>query len=99
MKLEKIKEISYDKLLKEVDFDGVTSKVGILNEDDLKFNSKLKGYFINLPVDENITLYNGTIVSSKVNIRRNVRPCLGITKDLNIISGNGSILAPFIVEV
>lgn len=94
-----LREISYDKLLKEVDFDGVTSKVGILNEDDLKFNSKLKGYFINLPVDENITLYNGTIASSKVNIKRSVRPCFGISKDLNIISGNGSILAPFIVEV
>lgn len=96
---EYVKSLSYSNLLKEVDFDGVKSKVGILNVNDFKFNSSLKGYFINEKVDDNIYLYNGSMTTSKVNIRRNVRPCLGITKDFNIISGNGSIMAPFIVEV
>ncbi len=91
--------LSFSKLLKEVDFNGVKSKVGILSDDDFKFNSSLKSYFLSDTLDSNIYLYNGSLVSSRVNVKRNVRPCLGISKDLNIISGNGSKLAPFIVEV
>ena len=36
------------------------------------------------------------LLHSKVNAKKNVRPCLGLRKDLKIISGNGSKLAPFI---
>ena len=96
---EYLKNISYSELLKEVDFNGVKSKVGILSNNDFKFNNDLKNYFLSDKLDNNIYLYNGTLTSSKVNIKRNVRPCLGISKDLNIISGNGTSMAPFIVEV
>ena len=91
--------LSFSKLLKEVDFNGVKSKVGILSDEDFKFNSSLKNYFLSDTLDSNVYLYNGSLVSSRVNVKRNVRSCLGISKDLNIISGNGSKLAPFIVEV
>ena len=96
---EYLKGISYQDMLKEVDFNGVQSKVGILSNEDFKFNNDLKNYFLSDKLDNNIYLYNGSLTSSRVNVKRNVRPCLGISKDLNIISGNGTSMAPFIVEV
>ena len=95
-----VKNLSYQDILKEVTWFGdIKSNVGILNQEDLKFNSKLEGYFIDLKKDNNISLYNTSVLSTRVNIKRDVRPCLGIKKDLKIISGNGSKIAPFIVEV
>ena len=95
-----VKKLSYQDILKEVTWFGdIKSTVGILSNDDLKFNSDLEGYFIDLKKDNNISLYNTSVLSTRVNIKRDVRPCLGIKKDLKIISGNGSRLAPFIVEV
>lgn len=91
--------LSYQALLKEVDFQDVSSKVGILSLDDLKFNSSLENYFLLDRSDDNIYLYNSSLITSSISTRRNVRPCLGLVKDLKIISGNGSKLAPFIVEV
>ena len=32
--------------LKEVEFDGVKSKIGILSSEDLKFNSDLNNYYL-----------------------------------------------------
>ncbi len=95
-----LENISYSKLLKEVPFaNNVKSKVGILTNDDFKFNSSLKEYFLSDKKESNVYLYNASLISSRVNVKRGVRPCLGITKDLDIISGNGSKMAPFIVEV
>ncbi len=93
-----LKEIKYQDLLKEVKFGALSSKVGILSVEDFKFNSSLKNYFLSTTLDNKVYLYNGSLVSSKVNTKRNVRPCLGLKKDLEIISGNGSKYAPFIVE-
>ena len=94
-----LKNIKYQDLLKEVKFGDISSKVGILSVEDFKFNSSLKNYFLSTTLDNKVYLYNGSLVSSKVNTKRNVRPCLGLKKDLEIISGNGSKMAPFIVEV
>ena len=94
-----VDSLSYKDILKEVEFSSYTSKVGLLNLNDLKFNSSLRDYFLSDKKDNDIYLYNASILGSSVSARRNIRPCLGIKKDLKIISGNGSKLAPFIVEV
>ncbi len=96
---EYLNSLKYGDLLKEVDFNGETSKIGILSNQDFKFNNNLKNYFLSDKLDNNVYLYNGSLVSSRVNVKHEVRPCLGISKDLNIMSGNGSSMAPFIVEV
>ncbi len=96
---EYLDTLSYKDILKEVEFDDYESKIGILTKNDLKFNSSLKGYFLSDKKDNNIYIYNSSTLTSKVNIKRNIRPCIGVKKDLKIISGNGSKIAPFIVEV
>lgn len=95
-----LESLSYKSILKDVTWNNdIKSNVGILSLDDFKFNSSLENYFLSDTRDKNIYLYNSTVLSTKVNVKRNVRPCLGLKKDLKIISGNGSKLAPFIVEV
>ena len=96
---EYLSNLNIDNLLETVFFDSIESKIGILSMEDLKFNSSLKNYFLTDQKDEEIYLYNGSLVSSKVNVKRNVRPCLGIKKEFDVISGNGTKLAPYIVEV
>ena len=91
-------KLKYKDLLKEVNFGEYKSKVGLLNSDDLKFNSSLNAYFLSDKDGKGILLYNGSVLTTEVSTKRNIRPCLGITKDLKIISGNGSKYAPFIVE-
>lgn len=91
--------LSYKDLLKEVNFNDIESKIGLLSQDDLKFNSSLTDYFLIDKLDKNISLYNSNVLSSKVSSKHNIRIGLGIKKDFKTISGNGSRLAPFIVEV
>ena len=94
--LDKLKIEDY---LKTVDFNGYESKIGILSDSDLKFNSSLNNYYLSDKDDSLVGVYNGSILKSTPNTKRNVRFALGIKKDLKIISGNGSKYAPFIVEV
>ena len=94
-----IDKLKYKDLLKEVSFDNYKSKVGILNSNDLKFNSSLNAYFLSDKDGSGVLLYNGSVLTTEVSSKRNVRPCLGIKKSLKIVSGNGSKYAPFIVEV
>jgi len=96
-----LEKLSYKDFLKEITWENeVVSKVNILNKDDLKFNSSLKNYYLSNKGNNNdVYVYNGTLLTSKVTTNRNIRPCVAISKDLKIISGNGSKLAPFIVEV
>ncbi|MBQ8473103.1 MAG: hypothetical protein IJ501_06335 [Bacilli bacterium] len=94
-----IESLSYKDILKEVDFSSYNSLIGLLSLNDLKFNSSLRDYFLSDQKDNDVYLYNSSILGSSVSAKRNVRVGLGIKKDLNIISGNGSKLAPFIVEV
>ena len=94
-----IDKLKYGDLLKEVKFGEVKSKVGLLSSNDLKFNSSLNAYFLSDKDGSDVLLYNGSVLTTEVSSKRNVRPCLGIKKDLKIISGNGSKYAPFIVEV
>ena len=94
-----VDKLKYKDLLKEVSFGESKSKVGILSSKDLKFNSSLNAYFLNDKENSGVSLYNGSVLTTEVSSKRNVRPCLGIKKNLKIISGNGSKYAPFIVEV
>ena len=93
-----VKDLKIDDLLCEVDFSNSKSKYGILSLDDLKFNDTLKNYYLSDTKDKQVYLYNGSLLTSKVDTKRNVRYGLGLTKSLKIKSGNGSKLAPFIVE-
>ena len=91
-------KLSYKNLLKEVNFDDYKGKIGILSLKDLKFNSSLNNYYLKDTNDDNVYIYNGSVLTSKVDVKRNIRYALGIKKDLKIISGNGTSSAPFIVE-
>ena len=91
--------LSYKNILTDASFGTLISKVGLLSREDLKFNSSLESYYLSDVKDSNVYLYNASLVSSRPYVRRGIRPCLGIKKDLKIISGNGTKLAPFIVEV
>ena len=93
--LDKLKINDY---LKEVDFNGIKSKIGILSSKDLKFNSSLNNYYLSDKSDSEVEVYNGSVLKSTPSTKRNIRYTLGIKKNLNIISGNGSKYAPFIVE-
>ncbi len=94
-----LKKLGLDSILKEVSFGEYKGKVGLLTKDDFKFNDTLRNYYLLDKDLDNVLLYNGSLRTSKVNVKRNVRPSLGIKKELKIISGNGSKMAPFIVEV
>jgi len=93
--LEKLKIDSY---LKEVDFSGYKSKIGILSKNDLKFNSSLTAYYLSDQNNKKVLVYNGSVIESDTNAKRNIRISLGIKKNIKILSGNGSKYAPFIVE-
>ena len=93
-----VDKLKIDNYLKEVDFNGVKSKIGLLSSNDLKFNSSLNNYYLSDSGASEVTVYNGSVVKSSPSTKRNIRYALGIKKDLNIISGNGSKYAPFIVE-
>ncbi len=94
-----LEKLSFKKLLKEVKFDGYISSIGILNSNDLKFNSSLNNYYLSDKENNLVQVYNGSILKSDPNTKRNIRISLGIKKDLEIISGNGSKYAPFIIKV
>ena len=59
----------------------------------------MNNYFLDEKDDAGVILYKGSVLKTEVSSKRNIRFGLGITKDLKIISGNGSMYAPFIVEV
>lgn len=90
--------LSYGNLLTEVNWNGFDSKVGMLTRNDLKFNSSLENYYLLDKKDDELYLYNGSLISSEPSAKRNIRPCIAISKDFKIISGNGSLVAPYIVE-
>ena len=94
-----LKKLKYQDKLVSVDFNGYKAKIGLLNNKDIKFNSSLNNYFLDEKDDDGIIIYNGSVLKTEVASKRNIRFGLGITKDLKIISGNGSKYAPFIVEV
>ena len=94
-----VEKLKYKDILTEVSFAESKSKVGILSGNDLKFNSSLNAYFLSDIDGSGVSLYNGSVLTTEVSSKRNVRPCLGIKKNLKIISGNGSKYAPFILEV
>ena len=92
-------KLNINNLLKEVDFNGIKSKIGLLSSSDLKFNSTLNNYYLSDSSDGEVLVYNGSVLKSEPGSKRNIRYALGITKNIKIISGNGSKYAPFIVEV
>lgn len=85
---------SYNDIFKS----SVTSKVGLLNVADIKIDN-LDGYYLMTPSEnDRIYLYSKTLVDSKPNYIRDVVPTIAV-KDLKVISGNGSIEDPYIIEV
>lgn len=88
---------SYDKF-EDVFASSVSSKVGLLNVNNIKLNN-LDGYYLMTPtLNDRIYLYSNNLVDSKPNFLRNVVPTIAI-KDINILNGTGSIDNPYEIEV
>jgi len=94
-----LNKLSYKDMLKEVDFGKYKSKIGILSNKDLKFNSSLNNYYLSDSENDLVSVYNGSVLRSVPDTKRNIRYALGLNSKLSIISGNGSKYAPYIVEV
>ncbi len=75
----------------------LTAKVGLLDLQDLKFNNEINSYFL-LTGENNLNyLYGNELITSKSNISRSIRPCITINNG-KIISGEGSLQSPYVVE-
>lgn len=59
----------------------VNAKVGIPNILDIKFNSKINGYFTSTNNNEAIWVYENPLRPSKVTTMRGIRPCVAISKE------------------
>ncbi len=107
-----LNSLSYKDLLKTVSWyngknngsykdilnDKYEAKVGLLNLYDLKFNNDLDNYYISTYNDEYVYVMGKNIKESGPTITRNIRPCIAISKDSKIKSGNGTINEPFELE-
>lgn len=91
---------TYKNSYKDILNDKVTAKVGLLNINDLKFNSEITNYLLMTDNNDKLVYTYGEIVKTgKPAIYRNIRPCISISRDITIKSGNGSINDPYQVEV
>lgn len=80
--------------------DKVTTKVGLYNIADLKFNNDLIGYNLLTPASNNsIYVLNDGLFESKVTLNRLIRPAISISETTTIISGDGTKTSPYVLEV
>ena len=104
--------LEYKDLLKEVAWntnkyngsysnenDTVKAKVGLLSINDIKFNNELNNYYLSSYNDEYVYVYGDVLKESKPTTMRNIRPCIAISDDVNISSGDGTSDSPYVVEV
>lgn len=57
------------------------AKVGLPNILDIKFNSKINGYFTSTSHEEVIWVYENPLRPSRNTSERNIRPCIAISKE------------------
>ena len=85
---------------KDIQSEKVKAKVGILNMNDLKFNSSINNYLLMTSTEDGlIYTYGETIKTGKTTVYRNIRPCISISKNTKIKSGSGSLDDPYVMEV
>ncbi len=75
----------------------ITTKIGLLSLEDLKFNNELSEYFLLNGIDTSSYLYGNELVTSKPNISRKIRPCI-VIQTATVKSGDGSLENPYVVE-
>ena len=59
----------------------ITTKVGIPNILDIKFDSNIKGYFTSTEYDEAMWVYENPLRPSRITSERFIRPCITISKE------------------
>lgn len=77
----------------------IISKVGLMNISDL-FTTDLSNYYTMTPYDDkmNISIQpNGLVYSSMVTEKKQIRPVICITNNIQIINGTGTIEDPYVV--
>lgn len=87
----------YNTSYKDVKEDYITSKVGLLNLADIKFDSSLLNYYLTTPINDKLYIYNSVLAESKSNVNRPFRPTVAIKKDKKL-KGNGTYENPFELE-
>lgn len=85
---------SYEDVLKN----SVSSKVGILNVNDIKISNLSEYYLMTPSLNDRIFLYSNTLIDSKPNFLRSIVPTISIN-NLNTLSGSGTEDDPYVVEV
>ena len=71
----------YKDSIKDIKGDIVKAKVGIPNIADIKFDSKLNGYFTSTKQENRILVYENPLRPSRITTYRSIRPCIAISKD------------------
>ena len=72
---------AYKTSVKDIKETTVKAKVGIPNILDIKFDSKVNGYFTSTSQGEHILVYENPLRPSRNTTYRNIRPCIAISKD------------------
>lgn len=82
----------------DVKSEKVNAKVGLLNIMDIKIDSSVSGYYLSTGNTEGyVYAYENVLKQSKPTLYRNIRPCIALDKNINLI-GEGTIDSPFEVE-
>lgn len=71
----------YKEKLSDIKENKTTSKVGLPNIIDIKFNSKVNGYFTSTINEERVWVYENPLRPSRITSERSVRPCITISMD------------------
>ena len=72
---------AYKTSVKDIKETTVKTKVGIPNILDIKFDSKVNGYFTSTSQEEHIFVYENPLRPSRNTTYRSIRPCIAISKD------------------
>ncbi len=72
---------AYKESISDIKSDSVKAKVGIPNLLDIKFDSKVNGYFTSTSQEDRILVYENPLRPGRVTTYRSVRPCIAISKE------------------
>ena len=72
---------TYENSVDDIKKDSVKTKVGMPSLLDIKFDSKINGYYMLNSNNEMMYVYENPLRPSRVTSLRNIRPCIAISKD------------------
>lgn len=76
----------------------IKAKVGLLNVSDLKLANFEEYYLLTPSTKDKMYLYSSTVKDCNPNLHKKIIPTISISK-LNIVSGKGTSIDPYILEV